>query len=127
LHLNSCLLHPSWFMRTNLFRRIGLYNEKYKVAQDYEFLLRASSKGARFANLSSYLLRYRISKNGVSVKRRRKQLFSRLRLQWSYFSFFEKNSWIGLIKTLVLFLIPLGGITFLKKKLGAYGSKEKAF
>lgn len=39
--LNSFLPHPSSFIKRSLFRKIGFYNEKFKIISDWEFFLRA--------------------------------------------------------------------------------------
>jgi glycosyltransferase involved in cell wall biosynthesis len=37
----STLPHPSTFIRTALFKEIGLYNENYKIASDFDFFIKA--------------------------------------------------------------------------------------
>ena len=39
--LNSFLPHPSSFIKKSLFKKIGLYDEKFKIISDWEFFLRA--------------------------------------------------------------------------------------
>ncbi len=41
---NNYLPHPSSFIKKELFERLGLYNEKYEIAGDYDFFLRALVK-----------------------------------------------------------------------------------
>lgn len=106
LYSNNCLLHPTWLMRARVFEELGGYNEDFRVAQDYEFVARASNRGYEFANLPEILLDYRISPSGISVKKRRQQLLARLRIQAGLFSFSVPASWIGLTKTLLLFAVP---------------------
>jgi glycosyltransferase involved in cell wall biosynthesis len=44
--------HPTFFIRTKLLDKIGLFNLKYKLAADYEFMFRA----LKIQNLKSYHL-----------------------------------------------------------------------
>jgi glycosyltransferase involved in cell wall biosynthesis len=44
--------HPTFFIRTRLLNKIGLFNLKYKLAADYEFMFRA----LKIHNLKSYHL-----------------------------------------------------------------------
>jgi glycosyltransferase involved in cell wall biosynthesis len=41
--------HPTVFARRELYRRIGLFRPEFRLAMDYEWLLRAKCAGARFA------------------------------------------------------------------------------
>ena len=54
-------IHPSVMMRKEIINNVGLYNEKIKYAQDYEYWLRIIKKN-KMANLNSFLLWYRIVK-----------------------------------------------------------------
>lgn len=123
LHLNSPLLHPSWCFRSDIFKDLGGYNESFVVAQDYEFLCRASKKGYRFANLPKYLMDYQVSSKGVSVQKRKVQLKARLSLQIRYFDLSKFNAWYGVIKTLVLFSVPMSFIEAIKRKSKRYAEQ----
>jgi len=67
LFFNSAICHPTWFMRTDVFEDIGMYNESYNTAQDYDFLCRLAEKRA-VANIPEYLLDHRVSSQGLSLK-----------------------------------------------------------
>jgi hypothetical protein len=62
---NQYLPHPATFIKRELFQKIGLYNENYKIASDVEFFIKAIS-----IERSSYKhLNYPITKfdiNGIS-------------------------------------------------------------
>jgi hypothetical protein len=120
LFLNSPLLHPGWMIRASVYKDMGGYNESYPVAQDYEFLARASRSGVKFANIPKVLLDYQISTGGVSVKRRRRQLSARLSIQLSIFSPLSYRSWYGVFKTVVLFAAPMGMIEYVKRRSKRY-------
>ncbi|MBS0352325.1 MAG: glycosyltransferase [Proteobacteria bacterium] len=123
LHLNSPLLHPSWCFRASVFRELGGYNEEFSVAQDYEFLCRASRQGYSFANIPRYLMDYQVSSQGVSVRKRKVQLRARLSLQLKYFDFLNVYAWYGLVKTVILFSVPMGVIEAVKRRSKQYEKK----
>lgn len=106
LSYNSCLLHPAWLMRSKVFEVLDGYDPDFPVAQDFEFLARGSWNGMAFANLPQVLVDYRISPSGISVKRRREQLFARLRVQVRYFRPGTRAAWLGVAKTVLLFGVP---------------------
>ena len=57
--------HPTLFIRRNVFARIGLYNESYRIAGDYEFVLRLfRTTGLRVCYIPTVLTR--MSLGGVS-------------------------------------------------------------
>lgn len=120
LFLNSPLIHPGWMIRADVFRDMGGYNESYPVAQDYEFLARASKAGVSFANIPKVLLDYQITSGGVSVKRRKRQLSARLAVQLSIFKPSSMKSWYGVVKTLILFAAPMGLIERVKRHSKRY-------
>ncbi len=41
LEREMTLNHPTCFVKTHLYKRIGCFNKKFKIAADYDFLLRA--------------------------------------------------------------------------------------
>ena len=42
------IYHPSCFVRSSLFEQLGFFDTKYKVAADYDFMLKARNFGAEF-------------------------------------------------------------------------------
>jgi len=53
------LNHPSIFVRNKVYKEFGSYNLKYKYAMDYEFLLRAMTKGVVFQNTNIVFSNFR--------------------------------------------------------------------
>lgn len=58
-------IHPSVMIRKEIINNIGVYNEKIKYAQDYEYWLRVIKKN-KVANLDDFLLKYRIGKKSMT-------------------------------------------------------------
>jgi len=105
LFLNNCMVHPTWMIRTEALRLAGLYSQEFPAAEDYEMLRRIAAR-FELANLPECLLDYSISMSGVSMSRRRRQLFDRLRIQAKYFDPWRLNAWLGMARTLALFAVP---------------------
>ena len=100
-------------IRTSALKAVGFYSERYPVAEDYE-LFRRIAQQFPIANIPIVLVDMRLSLGGLSLTRRRRQLFDRLRIQLKYFRPLEISAWMGLIQTLALFLIPRAVITKFK-------------
>src|SRR3989344_3096311 len=51
------LLHPTWFGKKEVFRKLNGYDERWDYVEDFEFLTRA--KDYKMANIPKYLLLFR--------------------------------------------------------------------
>jgi len=105
LYIKMCVSHPTLMVRTDVFRKLGLYSEAYRAGEDYE-LVRRIAKYCDIANLPEYLLDYRISPGGMSLANRKRQLFDRLRVQIAYFNPLKWQAWLGVARTLALLIVP---------------------
>ncbi|BBE30229.1 glycosyl transferase [Tepiditoga spiralis] len=56
--------HPTCFIKKSLYEKIGLYNTKYKISSDYDFLLRAYINKARIVYFNNIISHMRLG--GVS-------------------------------------------------------------
>lgn len=65
----SYIAHPSVMIRQDIFRRYGVYDERYVVAQDWELWLRLIKNNINFYYLKLPLLHYRIHKNSITASR----------------------------------------------------------
>ncbi len=43
--------HPTWFVKKEVYDRIGLFNEQYKIAMDYDLMCRIKDEPYYFLNL----------------------------------------------------------------------------
>lgn len=59
-----CVSHPTVFVRKSVYNEIGLFDETYRIASDFEFLLRAKQNGKRFGYIASTIANFRTS--GIS-------------------------------------------------------------
>jgi glycosyltransferase involved in cell wall biosynthesis len=102
---NMSMINSSVMIRTDVLRAVGLYSEQYPAAEDYELLRRISTRFA-IANIPEILVDICISPHGISLMRRRRQLLDRLKIQLKYFEPVQPGAWLGVARTLLLFLVP---------------------
>lgn len=62
------LAHPSCFVSAEVYKRVGNFDSKLKIAADYDFMLRARNQGVVFKNSGLLLAKYR--PGGASAKLR---------------------------------------------------------
>ena len=60
------IAHPSCFVSAEVYKRHGAFNPKFKIAADYDFMLRARNQGVVFQNSRLLLAKYR--PGGASAK-----------------------------------------------------------
>lgn len=63
---NRMIYHPSCFVKRNLYLRIGAFNTRYKIAADYEFMLRSKTMGVKFFGENTLIATF--AENGLSSK-----------------------------------------------------------
>lgn len=59
-----CPAHPTMYIRKEVFERIGYYNLDYKVAADYDMMVRLNKSNCKFQYLDEYMVLMRLG--GVS-------------------------------------------------------------
>lgn len=64
---DNCFLHPSLFIRTEVMRTLGGYDEKYYYSSDYHLACRLSLLG-KIVNLPDVLMVYRKHKEQISCR-----------------------------------------------------------
>jgi len=113
LHHTTALIHPAVMFRTSVVRTAGMYSTDYPAAEDLEFFCRIARRH-RVANLAETLVVTRFDPAGVSVRRRREQLRSTLRVQLAFFQPATWTSYYGVLKTLGRFAVPYSWIVAIK-------------
>ncbi|PEL82494.1 glycosyltransferase [Bacillus wiedmannii] len=114
MHVNSCFLHPAVLIRVSVLKSEGLYSTNFKAAEDYELFFRIISKH-KSENLNEILTITEYNAGGISLTKRKEQLKSRFEIQLEYFDFKKIESYNGILKTIVLYIMPVKVITFIKK------------
>lgn len=115
MYVNSTFVHPAITFRTSMIQEVGLYPEDYHAAEDYALFFKVIKK-YKCENLPEFLMQCEVSKHGISGIKRRQQLNNRLKLIRENFSF---GYWpiYGLLRNSILYMIPRGVLTFIKKQI----------
>jgi glycosyltransferase involved in cell wall biosynthesis len=121
LYYGLAFKHPAMMQRASLIREIGLYTNEYDAAEDFE-LARRAARVAELANLPNILMTKVESINSVSSKKRTVQLMSRLRIQWKYRDVLSIHCWLGMLKTLVVLVVPTKWVKSVQPLL--YGKQD---
>ena len=91
------LLHPTWFAKKEVFRKLKGYDEKWDYVEDFEFLTRA--KGYKMANIPDHLLLFRSQKERRSQRAIEKIYENSLKLRKKIYK--EQKLGIGYLSILV--------------------------
>jgi len=102
---NAAFKHPTFFFRTSWVEKCGGYSTDFPHAEDYEFMLRAYTKG-NIDCLDDVLVIYEKNSGSISSKNRGAQLWSRLRIQLKYLKPSSIPAYAGLARTIVTLLVP---------------------
>lgn len=105
MYFNIGIGHATAMLRVAALRELGLYSMNYPVAEDYELLRRIATR-YDIANLPELLTYYRISPNGQTMRRRKRQLLDRLAIQAKYFEFGQWRAWAGVVQTMAILAMP---------------------
>lgn len=116
MHRMSCLSHPTVMFRAGIVGQVGFYSEDYPAAEDYEYFWRIARR-FNVANIPRVLVQTQLDPMGISLSRRKQQLRSRVRIQAKYFRFRDPYSYIGITKTILLFIVPNAWLMRLKRVL----------
>lgn len=117
MHARDCFSHPAIMIRAQVLREVGFYSDKYKDAEDYELFFRVMQRH-KVANLPDRILEYEVRPGGISLKKRRRQILSRLKIMLHYFDPLVMESYLGLLKSTVLLITPYNWVVVAKKFLG---------
>lgn len=58
-------VHPAVFVKSDIYKKHGYFNEKYKIAADYDTLLRFFENGVRFEKIDKIITNFRVG--GISA------------------------------------------------------------
>lgn len=113
------LIHPTWFAKKKVFKKLDGYNAVYDMVEDYDFLIRA--KEFKMANIDKELLLWRSASNRRSQKNIQEMYEKSFAVKWNYF----KKGDFGLLYMPLLirsfittYLFPTRLKVYLNKKAG---------
>ena len=67
LHKGLTIQHPATFVRRNVYDRVGLFNTRYRIGADYDFVLRCLAANIPWIILNDILVRMRAGGKGGST------------------------------------------------------------
>jgi len=67
LHNGMTVQHPATFVRRNVYERVGLFNTRYQIGADYDFVLRCLEANISWIILTDVLVRMRAGGKGGST------------------------------------------------------------
>ncbi len=67
--LDMVFSHPTMFTRLSFYKKVGLYDDKYRIAADYKFVLNSYKKGAKFHYNRNVLAHFRVGGLSTSVEK----------------------------------------------------------
>ena len=116
IYYNSSFVHPSIMFRRTLIDKVGLYNETYKTAADFEFFYRVQQDNhLKMGNMPDILMDYYLGTHNISVQKRRTQTLNRLCTQLHFFTPTNIHSYLGVVRTLLALLLPFSLLNKLKE------------
>ena len=98
--------HPALLIRSEVFRRIGLYSKRFEAAEDYDMIRRAADAGFGIDNVQEILLHKIETRDSISWKKRSAQLKSRFAIQWQYRDLTNMHCIAGLLRTSLIRITP---------------------
>jgi GT2 family glycosyltransferase len=106
LFWNVPCIHPAMMLRRDVFVKLNGYSEAYPAAEDYDLMWRADKAGYKMSNLPEFLLIKEEYPGSISQKRRHRQIFSRLQIQWANRNLLVPRCWVGLAKSITQLVTP---------------------
>lgn len=113
MHYSAAIVHSSCMFRAAAFERVGLYSERYPYAEDYDLFFRLMTNHET-RNLTETLVTASYDKGSSSMRNRRISLTSRLQLQLKYFNPLSIHSYLGVLQTIGLYILPYRLVCLLK-------------
>lgn len=113
MYLNATFTHPAVMFRSSILDSVGLYPTDSPAAEDHAYFFNIINKHSA-SNIPESLVSCTIDPNGISTKKRRIQIKSRISIIVKNFSL-NKYAIYGLIRSAILLNTPRSFTVFLKK------------
>lgn len=110
---SSTIIHPSIMFNSDILKKTGKYPTNRQTCEDYAFYFRVL-KFFKISNLDEVLIVKELNPNSISVKKRKKQAWARLRVIIDNFKF-NHYALYGLLLNFILFCIPVSLLSNIKK------------
>lgn len=114
LAINAPASHPAIMLRRKVIEALAAYCDDYPAAEDYELMWRAWRSGFVISNLPDVLIIKEENPGSISQKRRQRQIYSRMRIQWANLDPVSPAAWMGLLRSAVMLATPGKVVNVLK-------------
>lgn len=116
MYKNSMFVHPTVVIKTEIISSTLKYPFKYRrAAQDYAFFFNITRQ-FKSENYPEILLDYVMSKDSISYKNRKLQVYHRISILIDNF-YFGVTPISSILRNLILLIIPVKILTFIKSKI----------
>nr|WP_067063015.1 glycosyltransferase family 2 protein [Mucilaginibacter sp. L294] len=93
--------HPTCFVRSNLYRKLGFFDKTYRAAADYEFVNRALKNGAKFRFIEKIIANFRAG--GITSTENSAQEELAIKYRYGHISKLKYWRWRIILKIIYLF------------------------
>lgn len=102
----NIFIHATFFGKRDVF--LEYYDETFRRAQDYEFLLRIIAKGYRLGLTEKSILQYRIHTSAISAHSAKEQEWYAIKARWRAITKYgySKKYYVYLIRSFFILLLP---------------------
>ena len=104
MHLKCSFIHPTVVFRNEIIKHTKLYPYNFPHAEDYAFFFELTKK-YNTHNLQEILVFYEIDTEGISIKNRREQIRSKIKIL-QHFGVIKSLTCAGFIKQCFVALLP---------------------
>jgi glycosyltransferase involved in cell wall biosynthesis len=116
MHLQNPFVHSGVMYRASMVKEVGMYRTNTPAAEDYDLFFRISQK-FDVAILPKILMKCELNPTGISVKKRKQQIKSTISIKMRYFAPMLIESYIGIFRGLISYILPLETVNLIKKIL----------
>lgn len=113
MHLKCSFIHPTVMFRNESLKQTALYPYNFPYAEDYAFFFELIGKFHSHI-LQEILVETEVNTEGISVKKRKQQIHSKIKVI-KHYGFIKTLIFVGLLRQYLLSLFPYKIITQLKR------------
>lgn len=95
----ECLTHPTCFVKNEIYKNVGLFDTKYSLASDYDFLLKCKNKNSNFRFIPQILANF--SWDGSTIVHLLKSKREALKIKHKYSIYNKKQYFTEYMKVTI--------------------------
>lgn len=113
MFLNAAFTHPAVMFRSSVLEAVGFYPLNFPAAEDYAFFFSIISRFPA-QNIPEVLVRCTVDPHGISSKKRKTQILSRIAVIVDNFNF-SPYAFYGVVRSCIVLFMPRKVSVFLNK------------